>query len=248
MAAALEMYGAAVFSINKGNNMKKIITLALVLAMSSAWATGRDNDDQEQQQDQDQTQGQEQIVDVDIQIGGGGEGGAGTLASGGSASAQGGQGGNVEINTPAQGDYEVRFNQNPNVRPPSIQPTVNCYKTGGGGASGGGIGLSFGGGKIDPYCVEREEIRLAHEIGMRFQAAWRWCNMENNVRIFGTATDCLTANTSELSGQYHAILRERNQLRDRLAETERVLLQRCQEAEEATDRATDAWLECQAGK
>jgi len=212
--------------------MKKIITLALILAASSTWATDRDDPNQEQHQGQgqhqDQLQTQETIVTTSAEVAAGA----------------------VQISNvrEAQGDYEVRFDQNPNVYAPSINATVNCYKTGGGGASAAGVGLSFGGGKIDPYCVEREEIRLAHEIGMRFQAAWRWCNMENNVRVFGTPTDCLTANTSELSGSYQAILRDRNVLRERLAETERVLLQRCQEAEESTERATEAWLECQAGK
>lgn len=218
--------------------MKKIITLALILAASSTWATGREDPDptqeqrqhQDQGQDQDQTQGQTQETIVTTEA---------SIAEGAIQ---------INQNREAQGDYKVDFRNNPNVYAPAIQPTVNCYKTGGGGASGGGVGLSFGGGKIDPYCVEREEIRLAHEIGMKFQAAWRWCNLENNIEIFGTPTDCLTANTSPLSGSYEAILRDRNTLRERLEETERLLLRRCEIAEEAGDRANEAWLECQKGK
>ena len=43
----------------------------------------------------------------------------------------------------AQGDYEVKFRNNPNVytNPPS--PTIPCYKTGGVGGSGGGVGLTM---------------------------------------------------------------------------------------------------------
>lgn len=218
--------------------MKKLITLALILAASSSWATNRNDPDQEQRQDQDQAQGQEQLQDqLQTQE---------TIVTTEASIAEGAI--TLNQNREAQGDYKVDFRNNPNVYAPAIQPTVNCYKTGGGGASGGGVGLSFGGGKIDPYCVEREEIRLAHEIGMRFQAAWRWCNLENNILVFGTPQDCLTANTSELSQSYEMLLRDRNTLRERLEETETVLLRRCQEAEEAGERANDAWLECQAGK
>ena len=213
--------------------MKKIITLALILAASSAWATNRGSDQEQEQgqhQDQDQAQGQDQLQTQE------------TIVTTEASIAEGAI--TLNQNREAQGDYKVDFRNNPNVYAPAIQPTVNCYKTGGGGASGGGVGLSFGGGKIDPYCVEREEIRLAHEIGMTFQAAWRWCNLENNLNVFGTAQDCLQANTSPLSQSYEMLLRDRETLRERLEETERTLLMRCQAAEEAGDRIEDELMEC----
>lgn len=220
--------------------MKKIITLALILAASSTWATGRNDPDQEQQQGQhqdqgqDQTQGQDQLQTQE------------TIVTTEASIAEGA----VQVNNvrEAQGDYKVDFRNNPNVYTNPPNATITCYKTGGGGASGGGVGLSFGGGKIDPYCVEREEIRLAHMIGMNFQAVWRWCNLENNIAVFGSPTECIQADTSLLSEKYQLLLKERDTLRNRLEETETVLLRRCQEAEEGTERATEAWLECQAGK
>lgn len=228
--------------------MKKIITLALILAASSVWATGNDHDDPDQQQEQSQDQTQTTIVN----IGGGVDGqAAGPLATaaGGTSSATVAEGA-VQVNNvrEAQGDYEVKFRNNPNVYTNAPAPTISCYKTGGGGASGGGVGLSFGGGKIDPYCVKREEIRLGFAIGMTVQARFAWCNLENNVELFMSIAECLSADTSVVSGEYQLLLKEKERLERELRETQTVIANRCAQAEEGQERAEEAWLECQAGK
>ncbi len=213
----------------------------LLLAGGAAFATGGgDDDDQSQQQGQEQYQGQEQgqsqETNVAVTIGGGtdAEGNAMPLSTS-----------SLTLNQEAQGDYKVDFRNNPNVYTNPPMPTVPCYKTGGFGASGGGVGLSLGGGKIDPYCTEREEIRLGHAIGMEFASTWRWCNLENNVRVFGSADQCLSANTARVSPEYHLLLTEKERLERELKETQTVLAARCMAAEERGDRAEEAWLACQ---
>lgn len=219
---------------------KTIWAIGLLLLAGLAFGSGGNDDDsdgqsQGQDQYQDQHQGQAQGQQQETTV---------TTA--------GGAGGNATINHEAQGDYKVEFRNNPNVYTNPPMPTVPCYKTGGFGASGGGLGLSLGGGKIDPYCTEREEIRLGHAIGMEFAATWRWCNMENNVRVFGSPEQCLQANTTKLSPEYHLLLTEKERLEKELRETQTVLMARCAAAEEQAaefkesgDRAHDAWLACQ---
>lgn len=228
-----------------------LLLLAFLVAGGNASASGGGDDDdqsqgQSQGQDQGQAQGQEQQTEVNVNIGGG------TDASGNSVPLATAAGGSVTLNQEAQGDYKVDFRNNPNVYTNPPMPTVPCYKTGGFGASGAGVGLSLGGGKIDPYCTMREEIRLGHAIGLGFQATWMWCNMENVVEIFGDATQCLQAATSKLSPEYHLLLTEKERIERELRETQSILLQRCVAAEEQAaefkesgDRAHDAWLACQ---
>lgn len=232
------------------------IVLIAFLVAGSAHAGGNNYDDpdpgqeqsqgQSQGQHQGQAQGQHQQTNVTVAIGGG------TDAEGNSVPLATAAGGSVTLNQEAQGDYKVDFRNNPNVYTNPPMPTVPCYKTGGFGASGGGLGLSLGGGKIDPYCTMREEIRLGHAIGLGFQATWMWCNMENVVGIFGSATQCLQASTTSLSPEYHLLLTEKERLEKELRETQSVLMTRCLAAEELAatekergDRANDAWLACQ---
>lgn len=209
-------------------NHRSIWAIGLLLMAGLAFATGGGDDDdqsqsqgQEQDQHQGQAQGQQQETVVTV---------AGATAS---------------VNHEAQGDYKVDFRNNPNVYTNPPMPTVPCYKTGGFGASGGGVGLSLGGGKIDPYCTEREEIRLGHAIGMEFASTWRWCNLENNVRVFGSAEACLSASTAKLSPEYHLLMTEKERLERELRETKTIMAARCAAAEEAGDRAEEAWLACQ---
>lgn len=156
--------------------------------------------------------------------------------------------GAVQVNNvrEAQGDYKVDFRNNPNVYAPAIQPTIPCYKTGGGGASGGGIGVSFGGGKIDSNCVEREEIRLGHALGHPEIALFRFCNLENNVAIFGSVQACLVYDSRPASSEYSLLLTEKNRLERELRETHELMVQRCAAAEERGDRIEEDWLECLA--
>lgn len=239
----------------KQKNNTGLLLLAFLFAGGSAFASGyddRQDDGQEQEQGQSQgqhqgqAQGQHQQTNVTVAIGGG------TDAEGNAVPLATAAGGSVTFNQEAQGDYKVDFRNNPNVYTNPPMPTVPCYKTGGFGASGGGVGLSLGGGKIDPYCTEREEIRLGHAIGMVFASTWRWCNLENNVNLFGSAEGCLSANTTRLSPEYHLLMTEKNRLEKELRETQSVVMARCLAAEELAaeekergDRANDAWLACQ---
>lgn len=152
----------------------------------------------------------------------------------------------INQNREAQGDFEVKFRNNPNVYAPAIQPTISCYKTGGGGASGGGVGLSFGGGKIDEACVEREEIRLGHLLGHEEVALFRFCSLANNVIAFGSAEACVTYDSSPVSAEYQLLMIEKNRLERELRETHELMLSRCKAAEEAGERTEEAWLECLA--
>ena len=152
----------------------------------------------------------------------------------------------INQNREAQGDWEIRFRNNPNVYAPAIQPTISCYKTGGGGASGGGVGLSFGGGKIDSACVEREEIRLGHLLGHEEVALFRFCSLANNVAAFGSVGACVTYDSSPASAEYQLLMIEKNRLERELRETHELMVARCQAAEEAGARTEEAWLECLA--
>ena len=223
--------------------MKKIITLALILAASSTWATGNDHDDrddqdQQQQQDQgqsqEQLQGQEQLQETIVTTNTSANIEAGAVT--------------INQNREAQGDYEVKFRNNPNVYTNAPAPTIPCYKTGGFGGSGGGVGLSLGGGKVDETCVRREEIRLGFAIGMTTQARFAWCNLENNRALFSSIDECLSADTSVVSSEYQLLLKEKDRLERELRDTQTVLARRCAVAEEGLERAEEAWLECQTGK
>jgi len=212
----------------------KILTLTLILIASPAWSTGGGDPDPNQEQHQGQEQGQEQ----------GQHQGQETTVITEASIAEGAV--TINQNREAQGDYEVKFRNNPNVYSPAIQPTISCYKTGGGGASGGGVGLSFGGGKIDSACVEREEIRLGHLLGHEEVALFRYCNLENNVAAFGSALACITYDSSPASSEYQLLLTEKNRLERELRETHELMVSRCQAAEEAGERTEEAWLECLA--
>lgn len=215
--------------------LRQIFRVIFLLAIATtAFAGGsRPDQEQEQGQHQGQEQGQEQYTDVDVTTGAVTT--EATIAEGA-----------VQVNNvrEAQGDYKVDFRNNPNVYTNPPMPTVPCYKTGGLGASGGGVGLSLGGGKIDPYCTMREEIRLGHAIGLEFQAMWMWCNMENVTEIFGTPEECLQANTSRASPEYQLLYQRHEELRNTLEETERLLLARCQQAEEGQERVEGLLNEC----
>ena len=154
----------------------------------------------------------------------------------------------INQNREAQGDYKIDFRNNPNVYSVPPGPTISCYKTGGGGASGGGVGLSFGGGKVAPACIEREEIRGAHVMGFAGVAAFRFCNLENNIAAFGSADECLgyeaRARGEPTAGEFQLLLERTERIERELRETHELLVERCRRAEERGERIEDAWLEC----
>ncbi len=156
----------------------------------------------------------------------------------------------INQNRESQGDYKVDFRNNPNVYSVPPGPTIPCYKTGGGGASGGGVGLSFGGGKVDPTCVEREEIRLAHVIGFAGVAAFRFCNLENNIAAFGSAEQCLRyegqTRGEPTSGEFQLLLERTERIERELREKTELIVQRCQQVEERGDQLEGELLECLA--
>jgi hypothetical protein len=220
-------------------------SLVLGLLMASFWTSGaswasksRDLPDpgQEQRQTQDQGQTQEQLQ-------GQTQGQDTTVITSATAGIEAGAV-NVTNVREAQGDYEVKFRNNPNVYTNPPAPTIPCYKTGGAGASGGGLGISLGGGKVDEECVKRENIRLGDAIGMTTQARFAWCNLDNNLAIFESVGECLTANTSAVSPEYQLLLHEKNRIERELRETQTVIAARCAKAEQSNERLEEAWLEC----
>lgn len=87
---------------------------------------------------------------------------------------------------------DIKIRNVPSMVAPDIFPTTSCFKGASGSLAVTGFGISGGAGSIDEGCVEREEIRLAHAMGMTQRALYRWCHLPNNVERFGTAADCMT--------------------------------------------------------
>lgn len=144
---------------------------------------------QQQEQGQEQAQNQQQDVNTEVDVlnavGVDAEVNVGDTNSSASAN----NSGNSLENSTSLNFEDVR--QAPNVFAPPIYPTVSCFKGASGGFSVPGGGLSLGGGRIDPNCESREEIRLAHEMGLQDHALFRWCNLPNNVALFGSIEACL---------------------------------------------------------
>ncbi len=112
------------------------------------------------------------------------EGVAGQSTSGGGNSI-------VSINEAKRPD-DITIRNTPSMVAPDIFPTVSCFKGTSFAIGVPGAGGSFGGGKIDPECTRREEIRLAAQIGLAAQALFRWCGLENNVLEFGSREGCMS--------------------------------------------------------
>lgn len=97
----------------------------------------------------------------------------------------------VSINEAERPD-DITIRNTPSMVAPDIFPTVSCFKGTSFAIGVPGAGGSFGGGKIDPECTRREEIRLAAQIGLAAQALFRWCGLENNVLEFGSREGCMS--------------------------------------------------------
>jgi hypothetical protein len=93
-----------------------------------------------------------------------------------------------------------KIENTPDVLPPPVYPTVPCFKGGSFGGSIPGVGLSIGGGKIDPGCERREMIRLASQMGSDGRALFLWCSDEKIVEVFGSVEECLGFPESGNSG------------------------------------------------
>ena len=120
----------------------------------------------------------------------------GTGGAGGDSSV-----GAITIEAPQQrGSITIR--NTPAALAPNIYASGPCFKGASGAASGPGFGLSIGGGRIDPGCVEREEIRIAAQIGLTSRALFRWCGLDNNVEEFGSREDCLSFGPKETEVEY----------------------------------------------
>lgn len=107
----------------------------------------------------------------------------------------GGAGGNVStgpitIEAPEQ-RRTVTIKNTPTAISPDIYPTGPCFKGDSAALSLPGFGIGGGRTKLDPGCVEREEIRLAAQMGMIDRAVYRWCSLPNNVASFGSREKCL---------------------------------------------------------
>lgn len=107
----------------------------------------------------------------------------------------GGAGGNVStgpitIEAPEQRGT-VKIKNTPTAVPADIYPTGPCFKGDSAALSLPGFGIGGGRTKLDPGCVEREEIRLAAQMGMIDRAVYRWCSLSNNVASFGSREKCL---------------------------------------------------------
>jgi hypothetical protein len=110
-------------------------------------------------------------------------GGAGQQSAGGGNSI-------VSINEAERPD-DIKIRNTPGVVAPDVFPTVSCFKGMSLGLAIPGAGGSFGGGKIDPECTKREEIRIAGQMGWTALALFRWCGLPNNIEEFGSREACL---------------------------------------------------------
>ena len=86
---------------------------------------------------------------------------------------------------------DIKIRNTPGVVAPDVFPTVSCFKGMSLGLAIPGAGGSFGGGKIDPECTKREEIRIAGQMGWTRLALFRWCGLPNNIEEFGSREACL---------------------------------------------------------
>lgn len=141
---------------------------------------------------------QQSLISID------GSGGAGVDAQASATSADG----TGSILSPSQSvtfTAPKQHKNTPTTIAPDVYPTVSCFKGFSGALGLSGFGLSGGGGKLDPGCVEREEIRLAHAMGLGNRALWRWCGLENNVREFGSREECMAFGQVETTAEaaYH---------------------------------------------
>lgn len=102
----------------------------------------------------------------------------------GDANAEGGDatseatGGNAEtgpVSVTTEINHPRARKNTPNAYAPPIYPTVPCRGGTSGSAAGPGFGISIGTGRIDPGCVERENVRLAPTEAHRIRA---WCNLK----------------------------------------------------------------------
>ena len=139
--------------------------MALSLHSIDATATNKptQEQDQKQYQGQDQYQGQETNVSVIV----GGEAGPLATAAGGS----------LTINEAERPD-DITIRNTPNVYAPPAMPTSPCRIGGSGGASGAGIGLSFGGSKMDWECNTRETADAFARMGMPALGLMMLCRTE----------------------------------------------------------------------
>jgi len=94
--------------------------------------------------------------------------------------------------------------------------------------------------------VKREEIRIGFAIGMIVQARFAWCNLENNLELFSSVSECLSADTSKVSPEYHLLLQEKERIERELRKVRELVISRCAAAEERGDRLEASWLECLA--
>lgn len=195
-----------------------LIVLLLCLGPEPAWGTdnGRNTRQSEPSANSSSTSGS---VSGSLSASGGMAAAEGGQATGGSAEAAGGnvgdvtsgshsegstanstsgggEGGNasvggivVDASTSSPGSVKIR--NTPTVVAPDVFPTVPCFRTGSISGAGPGLGFSWGGGKIDPGCEAREEIRLAAAVGLINRALYRWCQLPNNVESFGSLKECL---------------------------------------------------------
>lgn len=236
--------------------MKKLITLALILAASSAFAGGSTPPRAE--------------AEADARAHANGEGGDAN-ATGGHANAQGGESNAAggEANASADGSNNSTTNNENDSDFFALSTTFpqvsGCFKGAQGGAGGGGGALWFGRHGLDLDCFYAQIAEAEPEIEVQARLKCGSKAYRNAIaydvkdKPRGTrqraCVDYMTAkHRDELerlratANSYEMLLHDRDTLRDRLEETERTLLMRCQEAEEAGERANDAWLECQKGK
>jgi len=153
---------------------------------------------------------------------------------------------------------KLKIKNVPSMVAPDIYPTVSCFRGGSGSAAGAGWGFSLGGGKIDEDCVEREEIRLAHAMGLQARALYRWCRLPNNVEAFGSVIECMqfdpTVDVSDhvmedtvsptefavISDRVDPIAQQAQQVDDRLARLEAQLV-RAERRAEQERREREQW-------
>jgi len=76
---------------------------------------------------------------------------------------------------------------------PETLPTSPCFKTYSGAGQTGTLGLSFGGGKVDKGCDDRETARLFAVAGNRLAFAKIMCQTPAAKRAKLTLSDCLQA-------------------------------------------------------